>query len=359
MEELPAADTPRSQLDNPPEDNAAENEDGGEDAAQPDVNVVDEKDGEALEMALLGAVQRGGPLRRHFADAWLFDAALWRTVARFVVGDVWLSLECVKPSDLGDGRALQGCTAVAVASDGSVVVVDRPRNEALVLLPDLQVQRRFECGKSVEFVAITRQDELLVGHFGESAVSLHALSGQELWRVDGSEGACKFGNINGVCEMPDGNVLVADRGNNALHVYSRAGVFVRCVKLDPAVFQTPLTIAALPDGRVVMSDFAKQTVSILDLDGNAPPRTLLREAHEVYSIVPLRMRGRELLMVGSEGSAWLRAIDLEGRTMAALRHVDGAPFSPFGVAQLSPGRFLCAWKRGGASRLVVVRLRSL
>jgi len=130
--------------------------------------------------------------------------------------------------------------------DGRVLVADRDNNRIRMLSADLQ------------------------------QVSTVAGDGEFEYR-DGAAAQAQFRYPTGLALLPDGRVLVADRTNHRIRVLSADLQQVSTVAGDggwghrdgaaaQAQFRSPIGLALLPDGRVLVADEANQHIRVLSAD---------------------------------------------------------------------------------------------
>ena len=93
----------------------------------------------------------------------------------------------------------------------------------------------------------------------------------EVFNVDGSlhttigslgSGQVQWTDIHGMCELSNGNILLAEYNNNRLQEITVDGGFVRTIS-----FPTPQSVVALPDGGFAADSHYSAYVGIFDKDG--------------------------------------------------------------------------------------------
>lgn len=87
-------------------------------------------------------------------------------------------------------------------------------------------------------------------------------------RAFGAMGASE-GNLSGVCSglrfLPDGgHILVSERGQSRLSLFTLNGEFVRCIPLRAR--GNPSDIELTCDGHILVSDFGKPRIDVFSLD---------------------------------------------------------------------------------------------
>ena len=93
----------------------------------------------------------------------------------------------------------------------------------------------------------------------------------EVFNVDGSlhttngslgSGQVQWTDIHGMCELSNGNILLAEYNNNRLQEITVDGGFVRTIS-----FPSPQSVVALPDGGFAADSYYSAYVGIFDKDG--------------------------------------------------------------------------------------------
>ena len=93
----------------------------------------------------------------------------------------------------------------------------------------------------------------------------------EVFNLDGSlystigslgSGQLQWTDIHGMCELSNGNILLAEYDNNRLQEITADGVYVRTVS-----FPSPQSVVALPDGGFVADSHHSNYIAVFDKDG--------------------------------------------------------------------------------------------
>ncbi len=172
---------------------------------------------------------------------------------------------------------------------------------------------------------------------------------------------------------PAGGLLVADPGRQRVHFYDWARRRYLALEGAPAApLSSPVGVAALPDGRILVSDSRLERVLAFDADGKplgdfCPPGTLARPAGLAvaagavfiadvlhHRIAVFDLQGRPLRQFGRRGDApgefnypTHLAAAPDGRLLVAdsmnfrlqLLSPEGAPLAEAGGLGSAPGRF--------------------
>ena len=111
-------------------------------------------------------------------------------------------------------------------------------------------------------IAINKRGELVVIEHSEACVSVFTASGEKI-RSFGTRGSGKrqFENSNGVAVDSEGNIFVADTGNNRIQKFTEEGLFLREVDCKPngIAFNSS-------NGKLYVSDLDHYQVVILNSD---------------------------------------------------------------------------------------------
>ena len=163
-----------------------------------------------------------------------------------------------------DGAAAQAefgaPSAFALLPDGCVLVTDQHKHCIRMLSADLQ-----------QVSTVAGEGEECTRRYKEGY-----RNGTEGYR-DGASAQAQFRYPTGLALLPDGRVLVADRTNHRIRVLSADLQQVSTVAGDggwghrdgaaaQAQFRSPIGLALLPDGRVLVADEANQHIRVLSAD---------------------------------------------------------------------------------------------
>jgi DNA-binding beta-propeller fold protein YncE len=163
-------------------------------------------------------------------------------------------------------------SGVAVLKDGKLVVADSDNHRIQIFNQDGSVHNCFgRAGtqegefKEPRAVAINSQDEILVGDTNNHRIQVFDCKGQ-LKRCFG-----KLGNNNSEFRMPRkiaiapyDDFVVADKINNRIQVFTSDGTFVQSYTGgDTDNFNAPVGVAVGPEGRVYVTQFGNDRVTVL------------------------------------------------------------------------------------------------
>jgi glucose/arabinose dehydrogenase len=128
--------------------------------------------------------------------------------------------------------------SVAVFPNGNIVVADRANHRIRLVTP--------------EGVVTT-----LAGSGGAGGTSGAFL--------DGTSTTARFNTPSGVAVLPNGNVVVADTGNNRIRLITMPGGAVTTLAGDgtTAIFNQPHGIAVFPTGVIVVAELAGQRIRLI------------------------------------------------------------------------------------------------
>jgi len=101
--------------------------------------------------------------------------------------------------------------------------------------------------------------------YGQSLLHCYSSAGVHLFALDGSESGMPFDTPHGLLldrRKPRVELYVADRSNRRLVVYSRDGMFLRCIAIDD--FTSPSALATSGDDLVVAELFG--AIAALDIE---------------------------------------------------------------------------------------------
>ena len=114
--------------------------------------------------------------------------------------------------------------------------------------------------KSPWGIAINNKQQLVVAECGTKKISIRAQDGKILQTIESDKLQCP----RGVATGPDGAIYVTDTGTHCLLKFDKDGRLLKTVQNE---FQRPCFIKSI-NNRLYVSDYAKNEVTILDLDCN-------------------------------------------------------------------------------------------
>ena len=120
-------------------------------------------------------------------------------------------------------------------------------------------------------VAVSESREVVVSEHIDHCISVFSREGEKIRKFGGSKGSSK-GQFNcpyGVAINTDGCILIADRYNHRIQIFTMDEVFVRSVGErghGPLQFNNPAGIAVHPSGLVVVADELNHRIQVLHPD---------------------------------------------------------------------------------------------
>ena len=109
-------------------------------------------------------------------------------------------------------------------------------------------------------IAINNKQQLVVAEYGGNKISIRERDGKTLQTIESD----KLQRPTGVATGPDGAIYVTDIGTHCLLKFDKDGRLLKTVQNE---FQSPYFIKPI-NNRLYVSDYAKNVVTILDLDCN-------------------------------------------------------------------------------------------
>ena len=161
------------------------------------------------------------------------------------------------------GQHLINPIRVSVTTDGHMIVCDYGDKSVKVLSPDgTELLQSFSAPDCVTFplFAVYHQDMLFVSYFGAHCVKVFSKEGVCLYDI-GSEGS-GHGQLNqptGLAIDKFNNLIMCDKGNRRLQVFSLDGKFVNSVTEG---MDSPRSVAVTKDGNVLVCDSRKHCIHV-------------------------------------------------------------------------------------------------
>ena len=196
---------------------------------------------------------------------------------------------------LADGPALQaqffGPTAVAVASDGTIVVADTGNHRIRAISPAGQVSTiagsgepglgrggfadgpagtaRFNLPKGVAVdpsgnIYVADTDNLRVRRIAAGGIVTTFAGNGEQGLLDGPAGTAQFSNLAQISFDSSGRLWVADQVNGAIRLIDRLGNVSTIVKTG---LHFPASVATRADGSFLVADTGAHTLRLYDSSG--------------------------------------------------------------------------------------------
>ena len=165
-------------------------------------------------------------------------------------------------------KHLKNPIEVSVGRDGHLIVCDFCDKTIKVLSPDgTKLFQSFsapdsDCDWFPQF-AVCHQEKFFVSCFWGHCVKVFNKEGVFLYNI-GSEGS-RDGQFNGPAGLAVdtfGCLIVCDRNNNRLQVFTLDGKFVTKIKPQHTGLGTPLSVAASSDGRLFVTDVWEHCVHV-------------------------------------------------------------------------------------------------
>lgn len=169
-------------------------------------------------------------------------------------------------STWGAGTALSGPRAVALTSDGNLLVGDGS-GRIIVYTSDLQYVSEFGSGTIgvVSGITVTPGGRVFVADSAKHCVHEFSSGGAAVsrWPADDTAGA-ETGDLSapgGVAVGKDGTLWVADTGNRRIQQFTLSGTFIRQELDGGGAFSSPAGITVSGDGSLWVVDSTRRRVS--------------------------------------------------------------------------------------------------
>jgi DNA-binding beta-propeller fold protein YncE len=173
--------------------------------------------------------------------------------------------------------------ALTIDAQGRVFLVDQLapyvdvldyKGQPLEQIPLPAPDDRLDSGNGAGEVALRANGHLLVGTRGKQG-RVHEFDSEfQLLRSWGAPGSSpgSLSRISGLCEAPDGGVVVVCVGTElVVQIFRADGGFVKGFgvhDIGPGNFSLPSGVATTPDGRIWVSDELRQIVQVFNAAGN-------------------------------------------------------------------------------------------
>ena len=163
-------------------------------------------------------------------------------------------------------KHLKGPCRVSVRRDGHLIVCDLGDKTIKVLSPDgtelLQSFAAPDCDASPSF-AVCHQEKFFVSYFWASCVKVFNKEGVFLYNIGSSGfGDGQFNGPVGLAVDTFGRLIVCDRINNRLEVFTLDGKFVTKIEPQRTGLGTPWSVAVSNDGHIFVTDVKKHCVHV-------------------------------------------------------------------------------------------------
>ncbi|MDD1730526.1 MAG: SMP-30/gluconolactonase/LRE family protein, partial [Methanospirillum sp.] len=182
-------------------------------------------------------------------------------------------------------------TSVAIDTEGLVYVTDYANNKIFKYSPDGVELYRWGIygnvgGHLMGPYGITVRNEMVyVTDLLSSCIKVYDTKGNFIstWRVHGSD-AGDLDEPEGISIDPDGNILVADRGNNRIQIFSPQGGVLSngTIPVIPGL-KHPADLVSLDDKKILVSDTGNNRIVILEYQSFKPDDLPLDEQYARFS----------------------------------------------------------------------------
>ena len=233
----------------------------------------------------------------------VFNTSLYPVVE--AVSDVWANKLAVVTTlagstggftdGTGTGAKFNAPFGVTVLPNGNIVVGDQANNRIRLVTPAGVVTTLAGSGNPLSAngtgagasfyypsgVAALQNGDVVVADMGNNLIRLvtpagvvttFAGSGTPFY-TDGTGTGASFNNPNGICVLPNSNIVVGDSGNHLIRVITPAGVVTTLAgSLSPAFadgtgaaasFSYPKGVAALSNGNIVVADYDNHRIRLV------------------------------------------------------------------------------------------------
>ena len=242
-------------------------------------------------LAVLCPVTAGVPLRGkvtdkgdgtyevHFKSVPSLECMLSVTIGGHHVAGSPLEVKVAKPLDAKKMNEIQkeikiggACYAVACGSDGMLYSANQDTKEILVTNRAGQIARRFKhgCGY-VNGITFSKSGKILISDRSNHVIKIYTPTGQLVCQFGGQ--GSKLGQLSrpkGVAINEEGHLFIAESGNHRISVFTENGQFLRCFGsygIGAGCFKFPWQLCISPDGLVYISDNINHCIKVHGQDG--------------------------------------------------------------------------------------------
>ena len=184
--------------------------------------------------------------------------------------------------------------------------------------------------------------------------SVATFAGGEAGLADGAGASAQFNTPSAIARDANGNIFVADTGNNAVRVITADGAVSTLADASDGL-SGPIGVAIAPDGRVIVADTYNDqikaiapggTVTIVAGSGQPGFEDGAAGAAQFDTPCGVTIDGAGNIYVADTGNGAVRVIRADGLVQTIAPGYSDAPMRPVGIAVDSAGFVFVADQRG-------------